>query len=211
MIRTVESRCAELCQSLAKCRREKNNTREMTYGSERHSLKNSPSCSRDVWLGQWPEIFWWGLWGGEEKKKKHSVNAGCFPCESLSSVSLSLSKNGKTCLMPRRDWWTHPRQKELDSLAEGRRVLRWLSPDTLTIFESKGAWALSRLTQLPARVMRRGSEGDSRQAPVSALLRNTELLMNIPKSRIWAAVDRLINTGGWLLMGQHFATKRCHC
>lgn len=41
----------------------------MTYGSKRHSLTNSPSCSRDVWLGQWPEIFWWGLWGGEKKEK----------------------------------------------------------------------------------------------------------------------------------------------
>lgn len=182
----------------------------MTYGSERHSLKNSPSCSRDVWLGQWPEIFWWGLWG-EGEKKKHSMSPGCFPCESLPSVSLSLSENGKTCLMPRRDWWTHPQQKQLVSPAEGRWVLCWLSPDTLTTFESKGAWALSRLTELPARVMRRGSEGDSQETPVSALLRNRELLMNIPKSRIWAAVDSLINIGGWMRMGQHFAAKRCHC
>lgn len=114
-------------------------------------------------------------------KKKHSLNPGCFLCGSLPSVSVSLSENGKACAMSRCDWWTHPRRKEPDSLAEGRRALCRLSRDTLTIFESKGARALSRLTKLPARVMRGGSEGDSREARVSALLRSRELLMNVSR------------------------------
>lgn len=66
------------------------------------------------------------------------------------------------------------------------------------------------LTKPPARVMRGGSGGDSREARVSALLRNRGLLMNVSESLV-GAVDSLINTGGWMLMGQHFLTKPCHC
>lgn len=85
--------------------------------------------------------------GEGKKKKKHSLNPGCFLCGSLPSVCLSLSENGKTCAMSSCDWWKHPRRKEPDSLAERRRALCRLSRDTLTMFESKGVRALSRTYQ----------------------------------------------------------------
>lgn len=58
---------------------------------ETGSLTNSPSCCLASWLGQWPEISWWGLWG----KKKQSVSPKLYHVKSVLSLSLSLSR--KNC------------------------------------------------------------------------------------------------------------------
>lgn len=140
-----------LCPSLnCRCKKKQQRKHPRDDGSKRHSLTNSPSCSRDVWLGQWPEIFWWGLWGGGGKKEKAFIESRLFSLWQFAiCLSFSLSENGKTCAMSRCDWWTHPRRKEPDSLAEGRRALCRLESwhfDNLWIKRSA-----STLQDLPSR------------------------------------------------------------
>lgn len=152
---------------------------------------------------------------GEGKKRKSIQWIQAVFLVGVCHLSLFLSPKMKKKKRPARrhavtdEHITGKRNQTVLRRGDGRSC--WLTRDTLTMFESKRSASTLQTYQAASTCdAAGGSEGDSCEARVSALLRNRELLMNVPES-LAGAVDSLINTGGWMWMGQRFPTKPCHC